>query len=36
MYFTSIMANWLWVGFFGMLAGTALIYIIGSNLKVSA
>ncbi len=33
---SSTITNWLWVGFFGMLAGTALIYIIGSNLKLSA
>ena len=33
---SATITNWLWVGFFGMLAGTALIYIIGSNLKLSA
>ena len=35
MDFISTMNDWLWVGFFGMLAGTALIYLIGSTLKSS-
>ena len=35
MQITSTVTNWLWVGFFGMLVGTALIYLIGSKLKQS-
>ena len=35
MELTSTVTNWLWVGFFGMLVGTALIYLLGSTLKAS-
>ena len=35
MELTSTVTNWLWIGFFGMLFGTALIYLFGSALKAS-
>jgi bacteriorhodopsin len=33
MELSSSVTNWLWIGFFGMLVGTALIYLLGSKLK---
>ena len=35
MELTSTVTNWLWVGFFGMLVGTAMIYLLGSTLKAT-